>query len=83
MYFLSKELDNIYDTIDYLMKENNIEELDKLLKNSYYYCHDVDLLLGYLTASLPMKSKLQSRKLIIKKLETLSNFDRKLLVGLE
>jgi hypothetical protein len=61
------ELDNIYDTINFLMINGKWKVLDQLF--SYWeqsiWRTDVDILLGYATASFPGKSKIPSRQKFI------------------
>ena len=58
-----KELDDLYDTADLLMKKGRWSLIDDLLE---YYANsawrqDVDMLLGWATVTLPAKSKLSKR----------------------
>ncbi len=66
--FAQKDLDDVYDTIDLLMKNNKW-----IVLNQLFICwelmawrHDADFLLGCATASLPGKSKIPSRERFIK-----------------
>ena len=58
-----KELDELYDTADLLMKKGRWSLIDDLLE--YYagaaWRMDVDMLLGWATVTLPAKSKLSKR----------------------
>lgn len=58
-----KELDELYETADLLMKKGRWSLIDDLLE---YYANaawrmDLDLLLGWATVTLPAKSKLSKR----------------------
>jgi hypothetical protein len=55
----SKELDVLYQKVDDLMREGKLEELDRMFVFSPQA--DLDYMVGLLTASLPVKSKLPSR----------------------
>lgn len=55
----AKLLDLIYDRVDDLMTSGKIVELDEMFRFSKET--DLDLMIGLLTASLPVKSQLPSR----------------------
>ena len=55
-------LDVLYDYIDDLLKRASFSELDALIQNSTPERMSTDVLLGILTATLPAKSKLPSRR---------------------
>lgn len=55
------ELDHIYDLVDTLMKTGQFSALDKLLNRVDVESASADILLGYLTATLPAKRSLPSR----------------------
>lgn len=59
-----KQLDEIYDAIDALMRAGAWSFLDELFVTweMRIWRTDVDILLAYATASFPAKSKLPSRK---------------------
>lgn len=54
-----KLLDLVYDKVDELMRTGKLDELDGMFVFSKET--DIDLMIGLLTASLPVKSKLPSR----------------------
>lgn len=58
---ISEQLDAIYDKCDELMQAGKWDELDIILSEISIRDTSTDILLGYLTASLPGKSKLPSR----------------------
>lgn len=58
---VDKELDRIYDSVDKLMKTGQFSALDKLLARVEVKSASVDILLGYLTATLPAKKSLLGR----------------------
>ena len=79
-----KELDELYDTADLLMRNGRWSLIDDLLE---YYANaawrmDVDLLLGWATNTLACKSKLKNRARFM---EACMNFhkDPELWKGLE
>jgi hypothetical protein len=55
-----KKLDAIYDLIDELMLSGNFDQIDKILSESKI--NDPDIMLAYLTVTLPAKDKLKSRE---------------------
>lgn len=57
-----KELDRIYDWADTLMSDGRLSELDEGLATVKVEDTPMELLLGYLTATLPVKSSLPARK---------------------
>lgn len=59
---LDATLDGIYGQIDFLMTEGRFEEIDGTLSSLKVGDIGIDLCLGYLTATLPAKSKLPSRR---------------------
>jgi hypothetical protein len=56
------ELDRIYLEIDELMFAGRLEDLERILSSVKIQETSTDLLLGYLTATLPVKSALRNRK---------------------
>lgn len=60
---IDAELDELYDAIDVLMKNNCWSFLDGVLEDFIprIWRTDIDILLGYLTATLPYKSKIPAR----------------------
>lgn len=81
------ELDKIYDKIDGLMEAGKLEDLDRMFVGVNLKETDLDLLLGLLTASLSVKSKLPSRpaffKAVAERCIELGETDPKILQGLE
>ena len=77
-------LDEIYDTIDLLMKNGKWIILNQLFElwESRAWRTDLDILLGYATASLPGKSKIPHRAVFMDKCKRLYP-DKKLWSGLE
>jgi len=67
------ELDDIYDTIDLLMRNGKWSLLNELFQiwEQQAWRTDLDRLLGYATVSLPAKSKIHSRKSFIEKCKAL------------
>jgi len=57
-----KELDAIYCNVDLLIRAGKLETLDDLLRTVPVQGADIDVLLGYLTATLPVSSKLSCRQ---------------------
>lgn len=57
----------IYDYIDRLFRDGEFEYCDSLLKSVIVENLDSDLIMGYLTATLPAKGKLPSRKDFLKR----------------
>lgn len=64
-----EELDQIYQKIDDLMRQHRLAELDAFLDSIDVGATATDLLLGYLTASLPVKSRLPSRSKLVSAVE--------------
>jgi len=62
-------LDLIYDSVDELMRQGEFQQLDALLAGLPVAEMSVDVLLGYLTASLPARSRLPSRNALYAKTE--------------
>jgi hypothetical protein len=58
----NQKLDWIFDWTDSLMREGRFGEIDRVLETMMPEYHEIDELLGWLTATLPAKSKLPSRK---------------------
>lgn len=56
-----KLLDTIYDTADRLMRYGQFTELDARLRNLNVRNMNEEEILGWLTATLPAKSKLKER----------------------
>lgn len=58
---IASDLDAIYDKIDGMMHAGKIKEIDQILAAVSMDSTSTDLLLGYLTITLPVKSSLPSR----------------------
>lgn len=56
-------LDQIYEKIDEMMSTGHLKDLDLMLASIPVEKTDTDLLLGYLTATLPVKRFMAGRKL--------------------
>ena len=67
------DLDDIYDTIDLLMRNGKWNLLNELFQiwEQQAWRTDLDRLLGYATASFPAKSKIPSRRAFIEKCKVL------------
>ena len=77
------EIDTIYDYVDFLMKRGRFELLDRILQSVIDPKErDADEILTYLTATLPVKSKLNNRVYLINNLREM-NLEPGLLDGLE
>jgi hypothetical protein len=81
---IQNELDGVYDMIDVLMTNGRWELLNKLFIcwASMAWRTDLDILLGWATASLSGKSKIPAREMFIKTCKRLHP-DVKLWKGLE
>lgn len=81
----SKLLDLIYDRADKLMESGKIDELNGMFIFSKET--DLDFMIGLLTASLPVRSKLRSRpayfKAVAARCVELGETDPTILQGLE
>lgn len=58
---IDKQLDFIYDLFDDLMRLNNLKEIDEILLGIDVKKFSIDILLGILTATFPVHSKLLNR----------------------
>jgi Arc/MetJ-type ribon-helix-helix transcriptional regulator len=80
-------LDLLYDSVDATIRQGRFADLDALLVGLCPADHSVDLLLGILTATLPARERLQSRRGFYRDVEsTLASrgeLDEGLLAGLE
>jgi hypothetical protein len=81
------ELDEIYERIDSLMKEGKFNEIDRELQRMDINSTDINIILAYLTTTLPVRSKLSNRKKFYsefeKQLKANSEYETGLLDGLE
>jgi hypothetical protein len=64
-----KKLDNLYDNLDEHFRNGRFEVVDEILSGVDVENEHIDILLGYLTASLPARHKLVKRKEFYKKIE--------------
>jgi hypothetical protein len=80
-------LDLIYDSVDKLMRDGQFSKLDAILSGVPVASLTADILLGLLTASLPARNRLPSRKPLFRQIEqTFKNrgqLEPGLLTGLE
>ena len=80
-------LDLIYDQVDALLRSGALARIDALLSGTDVRSLSPDVLLGLLTATLPARTKLRSRKAFFKKVETFlksrEDWENDLLTGLE
>lgn len=80
-------LDYLYDQVDAAFKEGRFSDIDELLKIVPVENYSADLLLGFLTATLPARSRLRARGEFFKRAETIirerGEWVSGLLVGLE
>jgi hypothetical protein len=80
-------LDLIYDSVDELLRSNRFSELDAIIARVAADDCSTDVLLGLLTATLPARSKLPSRKhffrAVNRSLKTRPEYEDGLLAGLE
>lgn len=80
-------LDLIYDAVDQLMRDNELERLDSILAESPVDSLSVDILLGLLTATLLARSRLPSRgaffNAVEQSLKRRGAYEQGLLTGLE
>ena len=60
-YNICKSIDNIYDTIEKLFRTGYFKVVDNILKDIDVSEAHTDLLISYLTATLPGKQKLTNR----------------------
>jgi hypothetical protein len=80
-------LDLVYDAIDELMKTGELLILDSTLRDMQVQEYSLDLLLGVLTATLPVRTRLSARKGFFQRVKghasELGETDPGLLAGLE
>lgn len=79
-----KDLDDIYEAIDALLRAGSFKFLDELLRDweARAWRTPLDILLAYATATFPAKSKLPSRKMFMDRCLRLYS-SKKLWKGLE
>lgn len=82
-----EDLIKIYERCDSLMKGGQFTELDSEIATLDITSLDSDLLIGWLTATLPGKSKLPSREAFFKQvreeIKRRGQWEKGLLTGLE
>lgn len=66
---IDQKLDSIYDTLDEHFRNGRFAEVDEILTKIDVEKENTDVLLGYLTASLPASHKLKTRRGFYKKVE--------------
>jgi len=80
-------LDLIYDAVDRLMRDHHYDRLDSMLAGTSVRDISVDVLLGLLTATLPARRHLPSRRKLFREgeqvLKERGEYEEGLLVGLE
>jgi hypothetical protein len=80
-------LDLIYDGVDQLMRTGKFRELEATVSAMNASGFSTDLLLGMLTATLPVKNRLPSRAKLFRDTENIlrqrGEYDQGLLIGLE
>jgi hypothetical protein len=63
-----KEIEKIHNTLDNLFWEGDFEEANNTLENLELTGEDDDVLITYLTASIPAKTKLPARSRLYEEL---------------
>lgn len=85
MRSIHSRLDAIYEWADRLMWADRPDKIDAVLNR--LSTNDIDMLLGFLTATLPMRSRIPGRKRIYemaqRRLIELGELDPTILSGLE
>lgn len=66
---IPQDLDRIYDWADLLMSAGRLADLDAAISGAKISDLSTDNLLGLLTATLPVRSKLPSRKQLYEEVE--------------
>ena len=61
---IDKRLDEIHDRIDILMREGSVAEIDRVGMVVCHTCRDIDVVLGYLISTLPVKNDLKNRRFV-------------------
>lgn len=79
------EMDAIYDNIDQRMRDGDFRSLNDILSVLAICARDAgqDKVLAYLTATLPVKSKLRARKKLLAEARLVWISDRDLFKGLD
>jgi hypothetical protein len=62
-------LDKIYDGVDNLMRQGSVDRLDALMGLMDPKTTDLDLAIGLLSASIPVRDKLNGRAILLSKVE--------------
>lgn len=82
-----KALDYIFNLFNEMMHKDEFNKIDEILSQIKVYDYSVDMLVGFLVASLPAKNKLINRKYLYNQIEKyfkeLSFGDEEFLSGLE
>jgi hypothetical protein len=80
-------LDLLYDSVDRLMQKGEFQRLDSVLSGLVVSELSLDLMLGFLTATLPARKRLASRMALYQKIEQelkqRGEYEEGLLTGLE
>ncbi len=84
---LNSALDLVYDSIDEMLRTGKLSQLDSILATIPVNELSRDLLIGFLTATLPARSRLPARKKLfadtMRSLSERGEFEEGLLTGLE
>ena len=59
-------LDAIFETVDDLMSDGKFDFLDSVMRDMNYYQMDEDILIGWLTATLPAREHLPYRDFLLR-----------------
>ncbi|MDZ4818677.1 MAG: hypothetical protein SGJ20_06865 [Planctomycetota bacterium] len=80
-------LDLLYDAIDEMMRNGQVADLDAILNECIASQFSTDILIGLLTATLPVRTRLPYRRLFFREVEKSikqrGEYERGLLTGLE
>ena len=80
-------IDAVFDGIDFLRKEENFSEIEKILRGIDVQKADTEELLSYLTATLPVRERCSYRaefySIVESELKSRAGYDNGLLDGLE
>ena len=84
---LDEQLDEIYTSVNGMMRRGTLHKLNNILAKLDIDNTSVDLLLGYLVSTLPVKSKLKARSKLLadteKKAKQMGVWEPSLLGGLD
>jgi len=78
---IDSKLDKLHDSIDSFFKRGSFSTVDIIIEYLAMRETDTDLLLGYLTVTLPAKSSLNNRAKLYERCKSMMN--QELLKGLE